>query len=90
MKGDTFFSKLNKEDQDFILNRENSGWKGSPGVTPSGLWYGAIQYCPTCKDTRITSCCACGCGNCYTCNYRWSCVTPENEYLLVRKESKGI
>ncbi len=34
---------------------------------------GDIKYCPTCGKIRITSCCACGCGNCYTCEYRWTC-----------------
>lgn len=37
------------------------------------VWHGDIKHCPTCNDMRITSCCACGCGSCYTCNYRFSC-----------------
>jgi hypothetical protein len=37
------------------------------------VWHGEIKHCPTCNDIRITSCCACGCGSCYTCNYRFSC-----------------
>lgn len=34
------------------------------------------QYCPRCKETRETTCCACGCGNCLTCDYRFSCMSP--------------
>lgn len=30
-------------------------------------------YCPSCKEEKDTTCCACGCGNCLTCNYRFIC-----------------
>lgn len=35
-----------------------------------------IKVCPQCQVIRKTSCCACGCGHCYTCNYRWCCLPP--------------
>lgn len=35
--------------------------------------HGNIQYCPGCKKMRVTSCVACGCGECYTCGYRYCC-----------------
>lgn len=34
---------------------------------------GEIKYCPSCQVIRQTSCCACGCGSCEECGYRWSC-----------------
>jgi hypothetical protein len=43
-----------------------------------GAWHGAIKLCPECDETRVTDCCACGCGSCYTCGGRhWIC-TPVN------------
>src|SRR5574343_1218291 len=39
-------------------------------------WHGTIQDCPQCQKKRVTSSCACGCGNCYTCDYRFCCVPP--------------
>lgn len=42
-----------------------------------------IKYCPTCKKDTETSCCACGCGECYTCHHRFFCMPP----LLDRQES---
>ena len=45
---------------------------------------GDVKYCPRCKKIRATSCCACGCGRCYSCGHVWSCyfgasadLTPE-------------
>lgn len=35
-----------------------------------------IKVCPQCQVIRKTLCCACGCGHCYTCNYRWWCLPP--------------
>lgn len=37
---------------------------------------GEIKICPQCNKIRKTSCCACGCGDCKTCGYRWSCMPP--------------
>ena len=37
---------------------------------------GEIKWCPNCQKIRQTSCCACGCGNCKICNYRWCCGQP--------------
>ena len=34
---------------------------------------GQIKYCPECKAIRQTSCSACGCGSCETCNHSWVC-----------------
>ena len=34
---------------------------------------GEVKYCPQCHDIRATTCCACGCGECTVCGYRWSC-----------------
>lgn len=38
---------------------------------------GEVKWCPRCKMIRQTTCCACGCGNCKTCDHRWTCGTPE-------------
>lgn len=35
---------------------------------------GEIKWCPQCLKIRQTTCCACGCGNCNNCQYRWVCV----------------
>ena len=34
---------------------------------------GYICYCPSCEKLRNTDRCACMCGSCYTCGYRWVC-----------------
>lgn len=34
---------------------------------------GWISYCPQCKKETQTTRCACGCGNCTVCDYRWCC-----------------
>lgn len=34
---------------------------------------GYICYCPSCDKCRLTDRCACMCGSCYTCGYRWVC-----------------
>jgi hypothetical protein len=39
--------------------------------------YGEIKWCPECKKIRQTTCCACGCGSCKDCDYRWTCF-PTN------------
>ena len=34
---------------------------------------GWICYCPQCERKTQTTRCACGCGNCTVCDYRWCC-----------------
>lgn len=38
---------------------------------------GEIKWCPQCKKIRQTTCCACGCGSCTDCGYRWVCLQPD-------------
>ena len=38
---------------------------------------GEVKYCPQCKKIQQITCCACGCGNCIVCDYRWSCNLRE-------------
>ena len=50
-------------------------------VILGGVYYthhknGEIKWCPTCQKIRQTSCCACGCGSCKSCGYRWTCMSP--------------
>lgn len=35
--------------------------------------YGEFKHCPGCDQEAQTSCCACGCGNCYYCAYQFVC-----------------
>jgi hypothetical protein len=44
---------------------------------------GWTKYCPTCKRLRDTSCSACGCGSCKTCDHRWCCNPTPLEPLTV-------
>lgn len=74
---DKFLANLSQEDRDYINKLKAEVQPPShrgPGTTPGGVWFGEIQYCPTCKDIMVTSCCACGCGDCLTCNHGYSCV----------------
>ena len=71
---DKFFIGLNPEQQQEALRRlkEND-------CNPSyigGKWHGEIKFCPSCKKVRFTTCCACGCGECMTCHYRFTCYPP--------------
>ena len=38
--------------------------------------YHYICYCPGCKKLSLTDRCACMCGTCRKCGYRWSCMPP--------------
>lgn len=76
LKGDSWVkSKIKniKEFKSYLIKR------GVPTCAGefNNNWHGDIKYCPQCKETRVTDCCACGCGSCYTCGYRW-CCTPTN------------
>jgi hypothetical protein len=42
--------------------------------------YGYFCFCPTCDKFRMTDRCACMCGSCYTCGYRWTCMPPTTIY----------
>lgn len=64
---DAFYQSLTPEDQ----AKFDSGKRGEFGR----VYAGAINTCPTCKEQRITDCIACGCGHCFTCGYRFSCVS---------------
>jgi len=72
LRTDKFFQNQSYSSQLIILSRLARN-DCNPHVV-DGVWYGEIKHCPTCKKTRITSCCACGCGNCYTCGYTFSCL----------------
>lgn len=34
-------------------------------------------WCPTCESIQLTTRCACMCGSCKKCGYRWICNAPE-------------
>lgn len=73
---DEFYRNLSDELKQKV--RDNiAACKLSPNFLDDNhkVWHGDIKHCPTCNDIRITSCCACGCGSCYTCNFRF-CCTP--------------
>lgn len=71
---DEFYRNLSDELKKKIKDNIDS-YKWGPSWLDDDykIWHGEIKHCPTCNDIRITSCCACGCGSCYTCNYRFSC-----------------
>lgn len=71
--GDKFFQGMTEDEKaDFLSYIGETGNIG-PSFTSSGKHFGYIKNCPQCNDRRVTSCCACGCGSCYTCDYRWIC-----------------
>lgn len=80
---DKFILGLNLEDSNAVF-KNISLKKRSATTLPSGKQHGAIQRCPSCKHLRVTSCCACGCGICYTCDYRFTCmpVVPSKPIYL--------
>lgn len=45
---------------------------------------GEVKFCPTCEGLRMTSCVACGCGNCLTCGYRWTCMVYPVDPVQIR------
>lgn len=69
---DKFYLEMSQDEQveflDYIGQIGNLGpsFIGSKRI-------GEIKNCPNCKERRITSCCACGCGSCFTRDYRWCC-----------------
>jgi hypothetical protein len=71
---DTFFLSLTPEEKVTFINRVKN--KAPSPNSINDKWYGEIRYCSECKDTRVTSCCACGCGQCNTCNHRFVCYMP--------------
>lgn len=50
------------------------------------------KYCPECKTEQDTTCCACGCGHCVICNYKWCCLPIDSNqgkwWILFFKENK--
>jgi dUTP pyrophosphatase len=76
-----YFCKNCKKDWIYKSNKEgyisNSNEKlQNEGVCPhclKDLTYGWKQHCPQCKEIRNTTCSACGCGRCLTCDYRFCC-----------------
>lgn len=86
---DKFYQELTQEQKDYLLdtlkyhtedNHNNENYK----------WHGDVQYCPRCKKIRITDCCACGCGHCYTCDYRFSCNSGFNFSEAIILNDKSI
>jgi len=69
-ENDKFFNNCTQIEKDEILNSKSTG----AATLSTGKWHGWIQNCPQCKELRITGCSACGCGHCYTCNYRFTCL----------------
>ncbi len=70
-ENDKWFHEQSPEVQRGILANVEKGMYGASKVDDVG--YGFIQMCPQCKEIRVTGCCACGCGHCLTCNYRFFC-----------------
>lgn len=66
---DKKFNEFTAEQITTFLRKPNG-----PQFISTDCWIGEVKECPTCKKKRITSCCACGCGTCYTCDYRWTCM----------------
>jgi hypothetical protein len=73
LEDDTFCNKLTREEKEELINLIKGG-RYCAGHIFNKIWYGEIKICPTCKKVRVTSCCACGCGSCETCGYRWTCL----------------
>lgn len=46
-----------------------------------------LKVCPTCEIIRKTTCCACGCGYCETCGYRWWCMPPPKEFSFLKEST---
>ncbi len=55
----------------------------------SSTKYGYFCHCPTCNKLRMTNRCACMCGSCKTCGYRWFCM-PLPEIVFKMPEPKLI
>ena len=72
---DKFYQDLNQEQKDYFIETLKYNTPNSYSQ-PHYVWHGNIQNCPTCKKMRVTSCSTCGCGNCFTCGYRYSCNPP--------------
>lgn len=43
-------------------------------------YIGWIQKCPVCNLKVQTTCCACGCGSCCVCGYKFRCNNNEIKY----------
>lgn len=80
LKNDKFFQKLSIKIQELILDnlRKKSFGPASIGEGKDYVYHGDIKVCPKCQEVRITSCATCGCGNCETCGYRYSCMPMIN------------
>jgi hypothetical protein len=87
---DRFYQDLTEEDKSLLLEQIEYCGKTISGKR---VWnVGHIKHCPTCQKIRITDCCACGCGSCYTCGNRWSCTPPINSgsIFLSKEETDRI
>jgi hypothetical protein len=51
---------------------------------------GWVSYCPECKKETQTTRCACGCGNCTVCGYRWCCYDYIREINKNAEKSNRI
>jgi len=73
---DTFYLTSSDKDKKKISN----GLKHNQYVSVENTLgsKGEYKFCPTCKKFRITSCSACGCGHCYTCNHGFTCMPTFN------------
>jgi hypothetical protein len=78
---DKFYLECTNQEQSEILKNMENTW--GPHRLSTGKWYGEVQYCPKCEAIRITSCHACGCGYCYTCNYRFSCYAFNTDTFTI-------
>ncbi len=91
LDSDAFYSTLTEEEKSSFRLLINSG-KTGPGTVPNKNWmeekyFGEIRHCPACNMTRVTTCSACGCGSCKTCQYRWSCIYPTPTQPKINMES---
>lgn len=77
LMSDKFFNeKLDYfQEAKLIEKLEKQNWRSGAGSVDD-IWHGEIKVCPECEKLRVTGCSACGCGNCFTCNYRFRCGPP--------------
>ena len=60
-------------------------WKSFGAEYKDENGYHYICYCPKCKKLALTDRCACMCGSCRKCGYRWFCMPPLDLSTFVPK-----
>lgn len=92
LKTDKFFQKLSSNNQELIMKdlKRKSFGPAAIGKKDDYIHHGDIKVCPKCEKVRVTSCSACGCGNCETCGYRYSCMPMVNIPNLNFNNTDGI